>query len=615
LRQSFAEIHKPVQTGLHFSTPEKALLKKMTTRHFCLSWLRLLTLLPLLAAAACVHHRAATPGGDDTVVISVIGTNDVHGKFLPAPQRGGIVTFSGYVAALRQARAHDGGVLLVDGGDMWQGTLESNLNEGALMVEAYNALGYAAATIGNHEFDFGPAGPAAIPGTPGDDPRGNLKLRASEADFPLLAANLIDERTGDVVSWDNVRPSTMVEVAGVRIGIIGLLTDSTLVTTIPANVGGLRIGPLADAVRREATALRQAGATLVVVTAHAGASCEDVSDPQDLSSCDMTGEILEVAASLPRGLVNHIVGGHEGGNVAHVVNGTAVTVGLSYTRTFGRADFTIDRARGRVLDVTVHPPQQPCPYRDADSGDCAWSAEAGGNLVPATYEGAPVAPTPAIESVAKRAAEAADAIKSEQLGVTLESPFTLEGNPESPLANLVTDALYESLDVDVALMNVTGGLRTDLPAGPLTYGSVYEMFPFDNRVVLLDITGADLRRIVAAQTHNHLRRAGFAGMTVEVSCTDDELSITMRLDDGHVVADDDRVRIGVNDFLAMGGDSLLTPAMPDGGYSWTEDSRFVRDVIADWLRRRGGSMHAADFGDETGRRWSLPETLPATCSL
>ena len=126
------------------------------------------------------------------IVISVLGTNDVHGELIPQSDRGGIITFSGYVAALRDARADDGAVLLVDAGDMWQGTLESNLSEGAAVVQAYNALGYAAAAIGNHEFDFGPAGPRPIPQDDGDDPQGALRQRATETDFPLLAANLIE---------------------------------------------------------------------------------------------------------------------------------------------------------------------------------------------------------------------------------------------------------------------------------------------------------------------------------------------------------------------------------------------------------------------------------------
>ena len=132
------------------------------------------------------------PGGDG-VRIAVVGTNDVHGQLLPTEDRGGLVELSGYVAALRASGDADA-VLLVDAGDMWQGTLESNLDEGASVTAAYEALGYAAAAIGNHEFDFGPAGRAATSAGRGDDARGALRARAADAAFPLLAANLVDER-------------------------------------------------------------------------------------------------------------------------------------------------------------------------------------------------------------------------------------------------------------------------------------------------------------------------------------------------------------------------------------------------------------------------------------
>jgi 5'-nucleotidase len=139
-----------------------------------------------------------------------MGTNDVHGELVAQPDRGGITTFSGYVSAVRKARSDDGALLLVDAGDMWQGTLESNLNEGYSVVDAYNAMGYAAAALGNHEFDFGPAGPKSIPEDEDDDPQGALRARAGKAVFPLLAANLIDSSTGEMVEWDNVLPSVMV---------------------------------------------------------------------------------------------------------------------------------------------------------------------------------------------------------------------------------------------------------------------------------------------------------------------------------------------------------------------------------------------------------------------
>ncbi|MDX1499911.1 MAG: 5'-nucleotidase, partial [Woeseiaceae bacterium] len=178
-----------------------------------------------------------------------------------------------------------------------------------------------------------------------------------------------------------------------------------------------------------------------------------------------------------------------------------------------------------------------------------------------------------------------------------------------------TDALLASLDADVVLLNVTGGLRSDLPAGPLTYGSVFRMFPFDNRVVILEMSGSDLRRIVAAQAHNHRRRMGFAGMQARVACADGQMIVEIELDDGRILEDRDTVRVAVNDFLATGGDRMLTPAMPAGGFTWSEDPRFARDVIADWFRRQDGTLDAADFVTANPARWHLPENLPADCRL
>src|SRR6476646_8714910 len=141
-----------------------------------------------LVAIACSVARR------DSITLSVVGTNDLHGGVVSDQGRGGLALLDGYLRNLRAARARDGGaVLLLDAGDLFQGTLESNLNEGAVVISAYNALGYDAAAIGNHEFDFGPAGPSVSPQWPEDDALGALKARASEAHFPFLAANIIDK--------------------------------------------------------------------------------------------------------------------------------------------------------------------------------------------------------------------------------------------------------------------------------------------------------------------------------------------------------------------------------------------------------------------------------------
>jgi 5'-nucleotidase len=550
-----------------------------------------LLLLTATLLVACAGQDGPKP--DSTFVVSVIGTNDVHGELTAHDDRGGLVTLSGYVSALRKSLDGGGGVLLVDAGDMWQGTLASNLTEGSLVVQAYNALGYAAAAIGNHEFDFGPAGPKPMPQGDADDPRGALRQRANEAAFPLLTANLVDKSTGHVVDWDNVQPSTMVSVGPVDVGLIGILTSHTLATTIAANTKGLYVAPLADAVIREARALRQAGADLVIVLAHAGGKCTAFDDPLDLSSCDPSGEIMRVARDLPTGLVDQIVAGHVHEGIAHEVNGIAITASYSKTVAFSRVDFTVDRASGQVLDAKIFPPQpnQPQDY----------------------YAGQPVVPMASVLAVANQASELADRRKAEPVGVFLETPMTLRAGPESELGNLMTDALREFTNADIAIHNVRGGIRAELPAGELTYGSLYRMYPFDNRIAVITLTGAEVRAIVADQALKVGRRAGFSGMRVFVECTATGMDIHLRRLDGSTIRDSDLVDVAVNDFLLLGGDGVLVPVTPPAGFAVPTDTPFLRDVLSQWFSGRGSSLRADQFLNAEAARWNLPAEIPANC--
>jgi 5'-nucleotidase len=563
-----------------------------------------------IAACASIGEK----GVSDVVLISIVATNDVHGELVEQSDRGGLTTFSGYVEALRAARAADGGeVLLIDGGDMWQGTLESNLSEGRFMVEAYNALGYVAAALGNHEFDFGPVGPLSIPQGRHDDPQGALRQRATEADFPLLAANIIDVSTERPVDWHNIQPSTMVNVAGIRIGIVGVMTSHLLETTISANTVGLRVAPLAESIATEARALRGAGASLVIVTAHAGGRCESFNDPLDLSSCDPSSEILQVARALPEGLVDHIIAGHVHEGIAHVVNDTSITSSYSNTRAFGRVDFTLDRKSGERIDRRVFPPQPLCSHVDSSTGECASANDDG--AVRASYAGRLIEPSASITAIAERAAALAEEFNSQDLGVYLETPITLDGRDESALGNLMTDAVLEMGVGDIAIHNVSGGIRANLPAGTLTYGSVFRMFPFDNRIVKLSLSGLDLRRIIERQVHNAGRRAGFSGMRVFVECVGKQMSVTMLLPDGREIKDEDRLEVIANDFIALGGDDVLTPVMPEGGFVIQTNTPLVRDMLAGWFEARGGRLRAEQFLDPTRRRWNLPDSIPSGCAL
>lgn len=562
--------------------------------------------LTTLLVAAC--SGTAQPARHEIVTLSIVGTNDVHGELLG--RYGGLTAFSGYVDALRTRRKVDGGVVLLDAGDMWQGTLESNLGEGKAMIAAYNALGYDAAAIGNHEFDFGPAGEPFIPATPQDDPQGALKARAREARFPLLAANVIDVATNMPVAWTNVRPYTVFERAGLSIGVIGVTTAETLATTILANTAGLAIAPLVPTIERYANALRAQNVDLVIVVAHAGGRCESLDNPLDLSVCEADAEIFEVARALPRGLVDQIIAGHQHRGIAHEVNGIAITESYANARAFGRVDYRIDRTARRILERTIYPAQRICEFVAQDGTRCANASDAGAK--PASYEGMPINSMQSVAAVVEAAAAVAAVVKREPLGVTLETPITTKNAPYSAIGRLMTDAIRESTGADVAIHNVVGGIRASLPAGPLTFGDVYRAFPFDNRIAIIDLSGAALRTLLAAQVHNTDRRAGVSGLRIDLDCNSNTL--TLRRPNEAPIGEDDIVRVASNDFLLLGGDDIFTPITPAEGFALDQSQPRVRDVWVDWFRRHGGTLHEMDYLGANNKRWHIPDPLPPSCA-
>jgi 2',3'-cyclic-nucleotide 2'-phosphodiesterase (5'-nucleotidase family) len=527
-------------------------------------------------------------------VITAIGTTDIHGALVNESNGGSLITISGYVAAVRAARQKDGGgVLLIDAGDMWQGTLESNLTEGASMVAAYNSMAFDVAALGNHEFDFGPVGPLPIPESDTDDPLGALKQRAAEANFPFLAGNLIDLTTGEPLAWPNIQPSVLIETRGVKIGIVGVMTARALTTTVAANTVGLAIAPLAETIERESKVLREAGATIIIVSAHAGGKCTDFDDPTDLSSCNKNSEIFRVAEELPEGLVDHIFAGHTHEGVAHIVNGISISQSYSRARAFSRVDLVVNRETGELIRRDIFPPTRTESVT--------------------SYEGQKVVPNETIAAIATKATALATDLRHKRIGIFLETPFELTSSPESPLGNLYTDALLASADVDIAMHRTNTSIRADLPAGELTYGSLYEMSPFDNQLTVIELSGAELRQVITEQAPQDRFRVGISGMHVHVACTDREMTIKMRLTNGREISDADSIKIAVANYLALGGDGVFTSVMPEGGYALQLDAPLVRDAIINWLQQLGGSISENNFSSNDNPKWNMPDDMDREC--
>jgi 5'-nucleotidase len=531
--------------------------------------------------------------------ITIIGTNDLHGALDRMP------LFAGFVANARAARQADGGaVLLLDAGDMFQGTLESNLAEGADVVRAYNKLGYTAVAVGNHEFDFGPEGPEAVAKSIEDDPRGALKQRLAEAQFPFLVANINDEKTGQRIKWKNLPSSTLVEVAGTMVGIIGAATESTPYTTMPANFIGLKMAPTAEAITKEAKALRARGAQVIVVTAHIGSACKDLTNPNDTSSCKTNEEVFNVISDLPKGLVDVWIGGHTHAAIAHRISDIAVVESYSSGRAFGRVDLRITDTH--VSGVTIHRPKLMCALDKDDNPVSVAECQ------PGDYENQPVVADADMKKIADEAIARAGKLRDEKLGVTLTSVMTKSYALESAEGNWFTDLMLAARpEAQVALTN-GGGLRADIPAGELTYGRLYEALPFDNRFAVIDLKGKHIRRLVTTNIQRGSGIYSWGGLVAKARCTNGELAVDIKVR-GKPLVDEASYKLVTSDFLASGGDisAIGRLKLPEGSIKMTDV--IIRDALAALLRKKKGKVDPAAYFSPTKKRLDYEGERPVLC--
>ena len=599
------------------------------------------------------HSTPTSPPAEQ--VVALIGTSDLHGYVESRSQsvkdqagieqvveRGGLPLLGGYLHNLRRRYP----VILLDGGDLFQGTMVSNLGEGRAVIDGYNALGYSASAVGNHEFDYGPEGPKSVPASGEDDPTSALKARIAGARFPFLSANLIDKKTGLPVAWPNIYPSRIVHVAGIPIGLIGAVTEDTPRTTNILNLRDVQIASIIPAVRIQAEQLRRSGVAAVVLTIHEGANCSDFHDAKDLKPCDNEdGRVLPIARAL-HDVIDAVVAGHSHAGMAHFVDGIPVIQAFAYGQAFARADLLFRNTRsGFVLDKTrtvIHRPQELCsvqvPLEDAppppatkQSGDGAgnrgtppqrvWHCEskvlAGRALQPATYEGQPVVqPQPVKAALAPHIAMAAQK-RGTLLGVTMATRLPRHFKAESPLGQFLADltrgaaAHQLGQTVDLALQN-GGGIRNELPAGKLTYGDLFEVMPFDNRLALVRMPGhalIDLFRRNLLGSHGILIPS--SGFRVESRCEGGELVVSLLTDDGKPIDSSRIYTVATSDFLALGGDNFgaIISRLGEGAVKVYEDSTLRESVVEELQRYKGPFLS----GVPTITRLNMPMPRPVRC--
>jgi 5'-nucleotidase len=213
-----------------------------------------------------------------------------------------------------------------------------------------------------------------------------------------------------------------------------------------------------------------------------------------------------------------------------------------------------------------------------------------------------VLPDPSIGAVLEPTLAKVRELKARPLGINLETPIRRQGGGDSPLGNLFTDALRASIPgADAAIHNTGGGLRADLPQGPLIFGSVFEVMPFDNKVVALRLTGAQVRTVFATHLRNSRRTVGVSGIRVRAMCAGGSVDVALTRSSG-AVRDDEVLTVAATDFLATGGDGILKPVIPPGGFPIPDDAPLARDLLASYLQRLDGPLREEQFVDTANPR-------------
>jgi 5'-nucleotidase/UDP-sugar diphosphatase len=464
-------------------------------------------LIPLrLAAAVLALVVSASPALAQQAKVTFILTNDVY-QMSEEDGRGGMARLASVVKAEKAEAAKTGATaLFVHAGDTWSPCLLCGFDQGAHMVALFNAFPPDVFVPGNHEFDFGK--------------EVYLKRRA-EAKFPFLAANL---RGPDGQPLSGHEDRSIVEVGGVKIGIVGLLLEATPTLSTP---GDLKFAPAVETLRSQARALKADGADVLVAITHTDFATDMQIVGQRLVDVLLTGHDHDLRLFYDGRTVMA-----ESGEDARYVIAIDLDIAIKTEAGQRRASWT---PRFRIINT------------------------------------ADVTPDPAVAAMVKTYESELSKELDVPLGTTavaLDTRNVAVRAQENGFGNLVADAIRASTGADVGIIN-GGGIRagrTYAPGAALTRRDILSEMPFGNTTVMIEISGADLKAALengfSQVEHPAGRFPHVSGMNIVVDRSAPKgARVVSATIGGQPLDPTRRYRVATNNFMLRGGDGygMFTP--------------------------------------------------------
>jgi 5'-nucleotidase len=513
----------------------------------------LLRSLGLALAAACFLQGCATrPQGP--IELNLVAINDFHGhleanKFVldsayaPAPviiQAGGIDHIG---AALKAWRLEDRELMFVGAGDLVGASPGiSSMWADEPTITALTKMGMLVSSVGNHEFDQGRAELLRQQNGGCESRRADKACRIDGpfkgAGFTWLAANVIDQQTGKPL----LPAYRVIEVKGLKVALIGAVLRNTPALVLASGIEGLAFTDEADAINKAKAAAQAEGANVFVVLIHEGGYTDGPFDDADCTR--LNGPIVGIVRRLDPAL-RLIISGHTHKGFQCTIEGRTITQAETGGHVLTRIKVQIDPATHAMGAIAVR------------------------NV--AIREGE-YAPDPEMSTYLNRIRERSDAALARPVARVARQSISKKYNEagEALLGDIVADGALEAtraLGSQIAFMNI-GGIRKDLDVRPdltVTHGQANIVLPYANTLVILDLTGAQLRAILEQQWKRP--GADSEAYLLQVSkgfsyTWDKRRPLGQRIVPGTlkfdgVPLDDARVyKVTVNNFLAEGGDGF-----------------------------------------------------------
>ena len=472
---------------------------------------KIISLLAFLTLAARPDLSALT--------ISVYHTSDVHGWYSARPARwdkaNSTRTIGGFAALSSLVNQEKNPYILLDSGDTFQGTPEGTLTRGMASVSLMNQLGYSASVVGNHEYDYS---------------EDNLKLMVSSSSFPWLGANVYVKETGQEPPY--LKPYIIIEKAGKKIAVIGIAGRHTTTSTLPLYVKHLEFQDEPAASARWTEEVKKLNPDAIIILTHLGFDAE-VGPKTDISTWTFTSKdaaygTLAIARAAKG--ANVVIGGH---NHVGLIKGyhdkeSGVLIAESYygLTDVSKIDLEFDDTTGKFKSAK-------------DELVPLWTDKTGED--------------PKVTETIKKFSMIVNKEMEQPLGSSeTDLGFDSDGI-NSPIGNWMTDAMRRQTGADMAFQN-TAGIRSDMKRGLLKMRDIYQVMPFENTLVTLKMTGAQLKKLISDNLRGGKARIQMSGLTAKFRISLEEKITDLVLErDGGIITPEAEFKVVTNNYLTSGG--------------------------------------------------------------